>query len=371
MIHKETFEAAATLMGFTIGAGILGVPFVIAQAGFLTAIPILIGVAILTLYLNLAAAEVSLRTDGDHQFPALVKKYLGNKWSKLMLIDVMILAYGALTAYTIGGGEIVTDLFGGDIFYNSILFGIILAILVLMNINFFEDFESIFMILLILTIIGIGILSWGHIDINNLTHFEASKAYIPLATILFALFGTSSVPELKEELKSLKNMKLAIIIGTGTITVIYLIFAAIVIGVTGSTTTQVASVGISQSLGEGGKLLFSVFALIALITSYVGMGFVLKDTFHLDLGFKKNSAWLMTIIIPLAIYLSGFVSFIKILNIVGVIHAILLTYITFNLLRAAKLKSERQPEFSLKTHPFIELLVYIVLVIGGVMVLFF
>jgi len=371
MLHKETFKSAATIMGFTIGAGLLGIPYVIAQAGFLTAIPVLLIIAILTLYLNLATGEVALRTNDNHQFPALVKKYLGKSWSKLMFVDILFLGYGALTAYIIGGGQIITDLFGGSNFYNSILFGLILSLFVLMNINFFEDFESIFMILLLLTIIGIFFLSWKHFSFSNLSGFIPMKAYVPLATILFAFFGATSVPEVKEELKSLKNMKSAILIAVIIISLVYLLFSAIVVGVSGSVTTEVASVGVSNIIGFGGKLLFSIFALIAIITSFVAMGFVLKDTFKLDFGFKKNSAWFMTIIVPMTVFLSGFVSFIKVLNIVGVIHAILLTYIVFNLLRAAKLKGERQPEYSLKTHPFLELIIYIILVLGGVLVLFF
>jgi len=59
---KHTTEAIALLVGTIIGAGIFGIPYVIAQAGFLTGLITLgvLGTAVIILYLYLG--EVILRT---------------------------------------------------------------------------------------------------------------------------------------------------------------------------------------------------------------------------------------------------------------------------------------------------------------------
>ena len=61
-MKKEVAEAVATLVGGTIGAGILGIPYVVAKSGLLTGIVdiILIGAAILVV--NLYMGKIVLRT---------------------------------------------------------------------------------------------------------------------------------------------------------------------------------------------------------------------------------------------------------------------------------------------------------------------
>jgi amino acid permease len=74
---RASFEAAATLVGCTIGAGILGIPYVVAQAGFITGAITIILLGALMLMLNLFTGEIALRTEGDHQLPGYAERYLG------------------------------------------------------------------------------------------------------------------------------------------------------------------------------------------------------------------------------------------------------------------------------------------------------
>ena len=41
MMKKEFFEAIALLMGTVIGAGVLGIPYIVYKAGFLTGLLLL------------------------------------------------------------------------------------------------------------------------------------------------------------------------------------------------------------------------------------------------------------------------------------------------------------------------------------------
>lgn len=61
-----------------IGAGILGIPYVVAKAGFLTGLLDLIIIGLAVLVLNLYVGEIMLRTKEDHQLTGYAEKYLEN-----------------------------------------------------------------------------------------------------------------------------------------------------------------------------------------------------------------------------------------------------------------------------------------------------
>src|SRR3989338_3789267 len=110
-MEKRFFGAIATLVGTTIGAGVLGIPFVVAKAGILLGLIdiIIIGAAIMMV--NLYLGEVVLRTKGKHQLTGYAQKYLGNKGKSIMALTMVFSIYGALTAYIIGVGEALASVF--------------------------------------------------------------------------------------------------------------------------------------------------------------------------------------------------------------------------------------------------------------------
>ena len=224
--------AVATLIGTIIGAGVLGIPYVIAQSGFLIgAIDILlIGLAILIL--NLYLGEIILRTKGTHQLTGYMEIYLG-KWGKRFMAFSMIFGiYGALLAYLIGEGEALKSLFGGNALIYSLIFFITVAIIVYKGIRATGRTELIIVGLMILVVLIIGFTSWHGLSFTNYTNIHLINALLPYGVILFAFIGTAALPEIKEILiKEKKKMKRAILWGTLIPVFLYLLFSAIVIGI--------------------------------------------------------------------------------------------------------------------------------------------
>jgi len=101
--HKMAI-ATTTLIGTVVGAGILGIPYVIAQAGFLYGLILMLVLGGAYIFINLFVGEIILRTRKQHQLPGYVGKYLGPWGKKLMAFSVLVGSYGALTAYLIGEG---------------------------------------------------------------------------------------------------------------------------------------------------------------------------------------------------------------------------------------------------------------------------
>ena len=76
---RKFFSAAFTLTGTIIGAGILGLPYVFAKAGFFIGLFWLIFLGLILLFVGLCMGEITLRTKKIYQLPGYSNKYLG-KW---------------------------------------------------------------------------------------------------------------------------------------------------------------------------------------------------------------------------------------------------------------------------------------------------
>ena len=142
MKKKRLFEAVATLVGCTIGAGVLSVPYVIAQAGFLTGLLNIAVIGAAFLIINLCLGEITLRTNGRHQLVAYAEKYAGKLGKYSMFISTIIGIYGAIIAYIIGGGIALSAVFGSDELFSSIVFFCIIAYLIYLGLNVIEESES-------------------------------------------------------------------------------------------------------------------------------------------------------------------------------------------------------------------------------------
>src|SRR3989339_1824851 len=115
-------DAVFMITGMTIGAGVLGVPYVVAQVGLKIGIAYILILGLVMLSLNLMLGEIAVRTKESLQISGLVGKYLG-KWPKYF-INILIVfgAYGALLAYVAGEGQALSALFGGNPVVWSVVF---------------------------------------------------------------------------------------------------------------------------------------------------------------------------------------------------------------------------------------------------------
>ena len=130
MKNFRLYEATATMVGSIIGAGILGIPYVVSQAGFLVGFInlVVLGVIVFVLYLYLG--EIILRTPGKHQLTGYAERYLGVWGKRLMLVSMVFGIYGALIAYLLGVGQAVAALLGGNALFYSLIFLAIVATII-------------------------------------------------------------------------------------------------------------------------------------------------------------------------------------------------------------------------------------------------
>jgi len=177
---KRLWTGISILVGTSIGAGFLGIPYVAAQAGFFVAFAYIILLGLIILLVNLYLGEIALRTKGNHQIPGYAKKYLGKKGRFFSQFASIFAIYSAIVAYMIGVGESFSFLFLGNSGYAvllGILFGLGMSGLLWRGVRTLKKFEKIvvalvlFFLVLIVVIYLVGIthaviasvsLSFGH-----------------------------------------------------------------------------------------------------------------------------------------------------------------------------------------------------------------
>jgi len=367
-MNKSILRAIAVLSGTVIGAGIFGIPYVIAKAGFLVGLLVLLSLGFAMVMLNLFLGEVILRTPGNHQLPGYARIYLG-KWGKRLLVfSMFFVIYGAMIAYIIGGGISLSAIFGSNPLFFSLLFFVAASILVYGGIKSVAKSEVFFVggiLALMLIIISLALFS-GKFDTNNLYNgFNLMNLILPYGVVLFSLLGAPAIPEMKECLiRDRKALKKAIIIGSLIPVFVYIIFTFIVLGVSGANTTEISTIGLGNILGRNALIIGSVFAIFTMFTSFLTLALAMKEVYVFDYGVNKRLAFVLTIFIPLIIFLSGANSFIKVIGITGALAGSIDGILIVLMFWMAKKKGGRIPEYNLGKKKVIGTILILLFIFG-------
>jgi len=286
-MNKNFFYATAILIGTIVGAGMFGIPYVVAQSGFLIGAIFLLILTAVSLLLHLIYGEIVCRTQEKHRLVGYAGYYLGEKGKIIITFSFLLGLYGALLVYIIISGEFLSAIFspliGGSAFIYSLIFFIIGALVIFKGLILIERIELIMALFLILVVFLIFFTGLPHLDISNLKTINLKYFFLPYGVILWALGGGSAIPEIKEVLKTDgKKYKKIIILGTIIPAILYLLFMFIVVGVAGANTTPEAIQGLIGSLGKEIIILGAIFGVLAAITSFFVIGLCLKKVFWYD-----------------------------------------------------------------------------------------
>ena len=367
--NRKFIEAVFTLTGTVIGAGILGLPYVFAQSGFIVGLFWLVALSAILIYVNLVLGEVTLRTKETHQLPGYAERYLGKRGKNWMLFALIFGIYSALIAYLIGEGQSFSTLFTGST-GSALIFGIGFWVVVTASIygglRRLKQIESWGVIAIILIVIGIFIALAHNVSYANLSNINFSMFFFPFGVTLFALLGFASIPELKRELSGNHGerfLKRSIIVGILVPAVIYVMFSFIFVGILGKNVADVATISFSGFIGK----ILILLGIFTMLTSYVVLAFALRDSFIFDLH-KKKWEFVFVSLVPLAVYIlvTAFkiAGFVRVLGVGGVISGGLTGILILLMGLKARRTRGRKPEFSVRINKFIAWILTIVFVLG-------
>ncbi|EKD43106.1 MAG: Amino acid permease [uncultured bacterium] len=311
-------SAVFMITGMTIGAGILGIPYVVAQVGIWIGLAYIAFLGTVMLFLNLMIGEVAVRTKQSFQLPGLVGKYLGN-WAKVLMSAIILFSgLGTLLAYLVGEGQTLSALFGGGSDWGTVVFWAFGSIFVWRGLQSVKVVEKILSILVISIILGLSLGILPHAQAINFQYLNWTKIFIPYGVILFALHASPSIAEAHALLPgSQRHFRKALIIGTLIPIFVYMLFALAVVGVMGVDTTEIATIGLGYKYGMWVKVLANVFAAMAMGTGFMGLGIAMKQSLVWDWKVSTFSATLFVILAPLTLFMAGIRDFVSILGVVG------------------------------------------------------
>jgi len=358
-MRNKLFTAISTLTGTVIGAGFLGIPYVVAKTGFLIGLAWMFLICIMMLLINLSLGEICLSTKTTHQIPGYASKYLGKKTKMFIFLASIFGLYAALIAYLLGEGESLSFLLTSSTNYTllaGMVFWFIVAGITFKGIRSFKKIQPLAVLAVFLVVFLLGIFSWNKINLTNLTYFNPSYLFLPFGVILFAF------PEIRRVLeKNEKLMKKAIIIGSFIPFFVYLIFTIIVLGLFGQDVSEIATISFGKAV--------TFLGMFTMFTAFLALNLALQDTYRFDFNLTQKKAWLLSTFLPLFVFIFirifNLAGFVKILSLGGAISGGLLSIAILLIhehLRDKKL--ERRPEFRISLPLMLKILFILLFLVG-------
>ena len=325
-MEKNSFysiwQGSSVVFGTIVGAGVLGLPYAFAATGILSGTLVLLLAGGMLALLMLFLGEVAWRTPGKHQLTGYANQYLGKKAKHILAAALVVNIYGAMLAYTIGQGEVLAAVFGGAPVLYSGLFFVLSGIVIVLGIDIVKHIEAVLTLIVIGLLLVLVALTAPSMSFTTLWQTGSptfSNLLVTYGVALFACFGLTAVPQVRNILfnQSPRRMRTALLLGSLVPPLLYVLFAAVVLGVTGSATTEVATIGLGEQLGASVLLLGSLFAFFAMATSFLALGLALRNVFHRDYNLPLVQASVLTLGVPASLFLLGVRDFITVLSVVG------------------------------------------------------
>ncbi|NDV23551.1 amino acid permease [Desulfovibrio sp. JC022] len=284
-MNTKTLGAISVVAGTSIGAGMLGLPMTLGNLGFTTGACALVFMWVVAAYSALMLLEINLEFGKGVNFNFMTRKILGHTGQLIGTGSVFFLLYCLIVAYLSGIGGLVSNAIGveprlGAAFFTAISIVVLVAgthIVVQAN-------KYLFILMIAAMFVCFGTLG-GQMNLNFLSQGNPTpQALFVTFPVLITSFGyhvciPSIVNYIGEDKKSLMRI---LLLGGALPSFCYLLWLFLSLGST--TPEQLASITNVDALVDlisGGTVwvqtVVSVFASLALITSFLGVSLSLFD----------------------------------------------------------------------------------------------
>ncbi|MDD4333407.1 MAG: aromatic amino acid transport family protein [Patescibacteria group bacterium] len=318
------YQALAVLVGYIIGVGMFGLPFLTVKSGVLSFLILLFLIAIIQYFCNLIYASVILETESYHRLSGYAEVYLGKFWKHFCMAAKIVGNYGSLLAYIIITGiflnQLLAPYFGGnEFFYGTILFALE-ALIIFFGVSSIGRAELVMTGLLLVTVAVLCIKGLFHAQIANYSMIDWKYFLLPYGAMLLALDGSGAIPLAVKLLKrDRRAVKKVVRQSTSIAAIVILFFVLSIVGVSGINTTADALTGIEGILENNIIGLALIFGVLTMVTSFLGVAEDMRESFVEDYKMKKFAAWFLALFVPYLLYLAGMRNLIAIISFAGAI----------------------------------------------------
>ena len=130
---------------------------------------------------------------------------------------------------------------------------------------------------------------------------------------------------------------------------------------------RIATIALGSLLGKSMFMFGNLFAVFAMLTSFLTLGLALKEMYIYDYKINKNTAWALTCIIPFIISLSNVTDFIQVIGMTGVVAGGIDGILIVIMAIRAKKMGDRKPEYTVKINWVIASFFIVVFVSGALL----
>lgn len=335
----STTGGALLVAGTSIGAGMLGLPVICGPAGFTPSILVLVLCWAFMAATGLMFAELCFWYKQEVNILTMANRTLG-VWGKAFAWGVyLFLFYSLLVAYLVGGGNLLLDLLPLSPLVSVLLFAFVFISVVALGRRVVDPLNKVCIIALFVAYFAFLIIGARSHDAALLSHCDWAAIW-PAFPIAFTSFGfQGTIPTLASWMHyDAKKIRRAILSGTSISLVIYIAWQWLILGIVPVEGTH----GIIETIKEGRDAVYplhyftnssivwiigSIFAIFAIITSFLGVGIGLVDFWADGLGFNsgekrkeartKVSLLLLAFLPPLIFALFSHHIFLKALSLAG------------------------------------------------------
>ncbi|KAL6340696.1 hypothetical protein AAG906_014386 [Vitis piasezkii] len=345
-------SAIFLVAGTTVGAGILAIPAVTQESGFLASAVTCFLCWVYMVVTGLLIAEVNVNTmcelgSGGVSLVSMAMRTLGPVGVQIACWSYLFIHYALLVAYVARSSDILTNFLGIPIWESATLFSLVFGgICYFGSQRFIGAINGVLVFGIIISFAALVAATSGDLQWDALlkANFEAVPLSIPIIALSFVYQNV--VPVLCTNLEgNLSKVRTSIVLGTAIPLVLFLVWNAVILGSITNIGTGADKIidPIEQLRSSNGVIgpIVEVFSLFAIATSYIGfvlgLADFLADLLKLPAGQSSPLPYLLTLVPPLVLSLLDPEIFFKALDFAGTYGVLVL----FGILPAAMSWSDR------------------------------
>ncbi len=318
----NTIKALRPLFGSVIGVGLFGLPYIVAQVGFGVGVFVLLFSGVLGTVMMLLYADIALYTKGHARFVGLVREHAGPVVGFVAAVAFFGSLYGAIVAYILVGGTFahiaLSPFFGGTILFYRVLFFLVSAIGVLGGALTVAKLQKYFIGVYVLLIVVLAAIAVPSIDVQHFFGGYVHQLWTAFGVALFAFIGFGAIPEMRDILgRERYALRRVVLIGMALVFLLYLVFVAAVVGVTGSATSPEALRGLAAFFGNTFLFFGGAVGLCTVFVATITQTLTVTNTWVYDYRVRYLVGCALALGIPLFIFLFGVSDYIHVIAVTG------------------------------------------------------
>lgn len=324
----STFESAMLIAGSGLGTGILAIPYAASKSGLYGIITAVSAAFVASALMHILVADLVLNSKNSTQLMGIFKEHLfkgknEKLYSSLFFAALAVVLLFNLAIYILVASEVLTDVFDTAPFVSKIIFYGACSLIVLAGIKIIGVSEKYSMIIIGVVVLFLIVNSANHPVRKMEFSFGSYGGIIGLyGLVMFSFSALFSIPQAANNIEATNNLKKAVIAEIGINAAITMIFTVAVIK-SSDAVTQVATIGLSISLGNNTKVVCAVFVILAMFTSYLSIALAMIDIICTELKIKRNTAFIGATVPSLFTALFLPVTFITMIQVVGGVVAVI------------------------------------------------